>query len=82
MAHVDSAELLSEIDRYLSLTGMGEKYLGLASVRNGHVVPRLRRGGYARPNTATRMRAFMGGRLSNRDWLKRVQELRQINRVG
>jgi len=76
-----SSELLMEVDRYLSATGMGEKYLGLAAAGNGHIVPRLRRGGDVRLRTATRVREFMRRRLSDEKWLARVQELKGINRA-
>jgi len=61
-----SAALLVEIDKFLSITGMGACYLGLIAVGNGHIVARLRRGGDVRLRTSIMLRRFMNQRLA--DW--------------
>jgi hypothetical protein len=51
--------LLSEIDRFLRESGMGEFRFGLASVKNGRLVSRLRSGGRVWPETEAQVRAFI-----------------------
>lgn len=57
--------LLTEIDDFLAETGMGETYLGKASVGNSELVPRLRKQGRVWPETEERLRAFMRERRAN-----------------
>lgn len=61
-----SSDLLSEIERFLDETGMGEHRFGILAVKNGRLVERLRAGKTpggktARiwPETETQVRAFM-----------------------
>lgn len=58
--------LLTEIDAFLSETGMGEYRFGLLSARNGRLVERLRAGTTPKgkpvriwPDTEMQIRAFM-----------------------
>lgn len=51
--------LLSEIDRFLASSGMGQYRFGLLSVRNGRLVDRLRGGGRVWPETEAQVRAFI-----------------------
>lgn len=59
-------DLLSEIERFLTETGMGEYRFGLAAVKNGRLVERLRAGRTPGgkpvriwPETEMQIRAFM-----------------------
>lgn len=54
-----NAPLLSEIDRFLRESGMGEFRFGLAAVKNGRLVARLRSGGRVWPETEMQIRAFI-----------------------
>lgn len=58
--------LLTEIDAFLSETGMGEYRFGLLAVKNGRLVERLRAGKTPKgkpvriwPDTEMQIRAFM-----------------------
>lgn len=53
-----SAALWREVERYLAATGMGPTPFGVAAVRDGTVVGRLRQGRVTL-RTAERVRAFM-----------------------
>lgn len=55
-------KLITEIDDFLSLTGMGESYLGKAACGNSEVVKRLRAGRRVWPETAQKLRGFMRAR--------------------
>lgn len=59
MAQAHETVLLSDIDTFLSETGMGESYFGKKSVGNSELVPRLRKGGRVWPDTEERVRRFM-----------------------
>lgn len=52
-------KLLSDIDAFLSETGMGEYRFGLLAVRNGRLMERLRSGGRIWPETEAEIRAYM-----------------------
>lgn len=52
-------KLLSDIDAFLSETGMGEYRFGLLAVRNGRLLERLRAGRRIWPETEAEIRAFM-----------------------
>lgn len=54
-----NAPLLSEIDRFLRESGMGEFRFGLSAVKNGRLVARLRSGGRVWPETEMQIRAFI-----------------------
>lgn len=51
--------LLSEIEAFLSETGMGESYFGKCAVGNSELVQRLRDGGRVWPETEAKARSFM-----------------------
>jgi len=51
--------ILSEIEGYLSETGMAETYFGKKAVGNSELVPRLREGGGIHFLTERRVRAFL-----------------------
>lgn len=55
--HMDC--LLSEVERFLKLTGMGSSYLGKLAVGNSEIVERLRNGGTCYSSTEKKLRAFM-----------------------
>lgn len=54
-----SDKLLSEVNDFLSETGMGPSYFGKAASGNSELVKRLRDGRSIRLDTADRVRAFM-----------------------
>lgn len=54
-----SEKLLSEVNDFLSETGMGPSYFGKAASGNSELVRRLRDGRSIRLDTADRVRAFM-----------------------
>lgn len=63
---VMSTPLLTEIDRFLSETGMSEYTFGFKAVKNGRLVERLRQGQTEKgrpirvwPETEQEIRAFM-----------------------
>lgn len=58
MTHHHS-QLLTEIEAFLSRTGMGASYFGKTAVGNSELVPRLRSGGRIWPETEMKVRAFM-----------------------
>lgn len=51
--------LLSEIDAFLSKTGMSPTYFGKAAVGNSELVRRLRGGGRVWPETEAKIRSFI-----------------------
>jgi hypothetical protein len=55
--HMDC--LLSEVERFLKLTGMSSSYLGKRAVGNSEIVKRLRNGGTCYSSTEQKLRAFM-----------------------
>ena len=55
-------KLLTDIEDFLSLTGMGESYFGKAACGNSEVVKRLRAKRRVWPETARKLRAFMRAR--------------------
>lgn len=55
--------LLSEIEDFLSKTGMGVTYFGKASSGNSELVQRLRSGGRVWPETEHKVRDFMSSRI-------------------
>lgn len=67
--------LLSEIDAFLSETGMGEYRFGLKAARNGRLVERLRQGTtpekgkpvWVRPETERQIRNFMAAERARRE---------------
>ena len=54
-----SDPLLSEIEAFLSDTGMGVSYFGKQADGNSEIVQRLRNGRRVWPETETRLRAFI-----------------------
>lgn len=55
-------DLLKEIRRFLSRTGMGPSYFGKAACGNSELVERLENGGTVTLVTADRIRDFMQAR--------------------
>lgn len=51
--------LLSDIDKFLTETGMGDFRFGLLSSRNGRLMERLRAGRRVWPETEQQIRDFM-----------------------
>jgi hypothetical protein len=64
---VQHPELLAEIDRFLSETGMGASYFGKAATGNTEVVKRMRDGGFVSPRTEANLRRFMEQRQTKGD---------------
>lgn len=62
---IRNPKLLSDIDRFLEISGLSESYLGKASVGNSEVVGRLRRGGRVWPETELEIRAFIKSRMES-----------------
>lgn len=63
------AHLITEIDKFLAETGMGEYRFGLLAAKNGRLVERLRQGTtpkgkpvLVRPETEQQVRAFIAER--------------------
>jgi hypothetical protein len=54
-----NSRLLTDIERFLAESGMGEFRFGLAAVKNGRLVERLRSGGRVWPETEAQIRAFI-----------------------
>lgn len=54
-----NAKLLSDIDTFLSETGMGDFRFGWLAIRNGRLLERLRAGRRVWPETEAQIRAFM-----------------------
>lgn len=54
-----SDPILTEIDAFLSDTGMGASYFGKKAVGNSEVVARLRAGGRIWPETRDKLRTFI-----------------------
>lgn len=54
-----SDPILTEIDAFLSDTGMGASYFGKKAVGNSEVVARLRAGGRIWPETRDKLRDFI-----------------------
>lgn len=59
MQNIRHPELLSEIDAFLTDTGMGASYFGKRATGNSEVVHRLRSGGRVWPETEKQLREFM-----------------------
>lgn len=57
-----SHNLLSEIEAFLSRTGMKPVYFGKAASGNSELVKRLRDGGRVWPETAEKVREFIANR--------------------
>jgi hypothetical protein len=51
--------LLSDIEEFLTETGMGPSYFGKRAAGNSELVERLRAGGRVWPDTEERVREFM-----------------------
>jgi hypothetical protein len=56
---MQTRELLSEIDAFLSVKGMAETTFGRLAVNDGKFVRRLRKGGRVWPETEDRVLKFM-----------------------
>lgn len=54
-----TTQLLTEIDQFLSETGLSEGRFGLLAVRNGRLVERLRKGDPILNSTEARVREFL-----------------------
>ncbi len=59
MANNPSEKLLSDIDVFLSETGMGPSYFSKSASGNSELVKRLRAGGRLWPETEKKVRDFM-----------------------
>ena len=55
----ETAALLSEIEDFISETGIGESYFGKAASGNSELVKRIRDGKRVWPETIEKVRAFM-----------------------
>ena len=69
---VKNSTLLTDIDSFLSETGMSASYLGKRGVGNSEIVSRLRAGRRIWPETETKLRSFMLVRLEQYRSRKRV----------
>lgn len=58
--------LLSEIEAFLSQTGMGASYFGKMSAGNSELVARLKAGGRIWPETEVKVRAFIRSERKSR----------------
>lgn len=52
-------KLMTEIEAFLSTTGMGASYFGKVAAGNSELVARLRKDGRVWPETAAKVRGFM-----------------------
>jgi hypothetical protein len=59
MANKFSEKLLSDIEDFLSVTGMGPSYFGKQAAKNSELVKRLREGKPIQSDTEQRVRDFM-----------------------
>jgi hypothetical protein len=59
MATKFSEKLLSDIEDFLSVTGMGPSYFGKQAVKNSELVKRLRAGKPIQSDTESKVRSFM-----------------------
>lgn len=59
MAQKPSEKLLSDIDAFLTETGMGPSYFSKSASGNSELVKRLRSGGRLWPETEKKVRDFM-----------------------
>lgn len=59
--------LISEIEEFLSESGMGASYFGKAAAGNSEFVKRLRAGGRCWPETETKVRRFISKRREERE---------------
>lgn len=73
MANHDTSSLLSEIEVFLTATGMGETYFGKKAANDSALVARLRAGTtptgkvvFVRPEVQTSVRKFMKAELKRR----------------
>lgn len=60
-------DLLSDIEAFLSETGMGSSYFGKAAVGNSELVKRLREKGRVWPETEQAARDFIADRRKQKD---------------
>lgn len=65
MATNPSEKLLSDIDAFLSETGMGPSYFSKSASGNSELVKRLRAGGRLWPETEKKVREFMRAHRKN-----------------
>lgn len=61
-----SDPILTEIDAFLSDTGMGASYFGKKAVGNSEIVARLRAGGRIWPETRAKLRSFIRAERAGR----------------
>ena len=66
MMVAQSKNLLSEIDAFLTETGMSPSYFGKRAANNGRLVERLRSGRRIWPDAETRVREFMSAERKRR----------------
>ena len=59
MANTPTENLLSEVNKFLTETGMGVSYFGKVASGNSELVKRLESGGRVWPETAEKIRTFM-----------------------
>lgn len=64
MGHKSTPSLLSEVNDFLSKTGMGVSYFGKVASGNSELVHRLRSGGRVWPETDEKVRAFMTAHIA------------------
>jgi hypothetical protein len=62
MINVRNHTLLTDIEAFLTASGMGPSYFGKCAVGNSELVARLRGGGRVWPETAEAIRAFIHAR--------------------
>ena len=70
---MDKNELLADIERFLSQTGMGECAFGARAVNQGHLVARMRAGGDIGMTTASRIRDFLNDQRASMDNRGRIK---------
>lgn len=66
MTNKPSQKLLTEIEEFLTETGMGPSYFGKAAMNNSELVSRLRKGGRVWPETEQKVRAFIRSQRKTR----------------
>jgi len=54
-----STSLLTEIEAFLTETGMGPSYFGKQAAKNSEIISRLRKGGRIWPETEWKIRLFI-----------------------
>lgn len=70
--HPDFADLLTEIDHFLNVTGMGHSYFGKVATGNSELVRRLRSGSEIMRGTERKVRAYIADQKAIRPEFKDI----------